>query len=244
MMGVYLFPLLGGYLADRYWGKYHTILRLSVLYVAGHACLALFDDNPTGFYAGLFLIALGSGGIKPCVAAFVGDQLTEAQQVAAAQGVRRLLLAINVGSLVASLLIPLLLEHLGPQVAFGLPGVLMLIATAGVLAGAPALQGTAARARQPPRLPAGGAQRPAARRRVAGPPRAGPGAGGPSARGGGGGAGGAAGAAGLRLHPVLLDAVRPEGVDLGAAGQATGPAGRARCGCCPRSCSRSTRRWC
>jgi POT family proton-dependent oligopeptide transporter len=128
MMGVYLFPLLGGYLADRYWGKYHTILRLSSLYVAGHGLLALFDDNPTGFYAGLFLIALGAGGIKPCVAAFVGDQLTEAQRALLPKVFAAFYVAINVGSVLASLLIPLLLEHLGARVAFGLPGVLMLLA--------------------------------------------------------------------------------------------------------------------
>ena len=40
----------------------------------GHLCLALFDDNRTGFYTGLAVIALGSGGIKPRVASFVGDK--------------------------------------------------------------------------------------------------------------------------------------------------------------------------
>jgi POT family proton-dependent oligopeptide transporter len=128
MMGVFLFPLLGGFLADRYWGKYNTILRLSVLYVAGHGLLALFDDNPTGFYAGLFLIALGSGGIKPCVAAFVGDQLTDAQRSLLPKVFAAFYVAINVGSVVASFVMPLFLEHLGPRIAFGLPGLLMLIA--------------------------------------------------------------------------------------------------------------------
>ena len=65
VIGVYFFPLLGGWLADRFFGKYRTILWLSLVYCVGHACLALFDDNRTGFYTGLFLIALGSGGIKP-----------------------------------------------------------------------------------------------------------------------------------------------------------------------------------
>ena len=67
VIGVYFFPLLGGWLADRYFGKYHTILWFSLVYCAGHACLALFENNATGFYTGLFLIALGSGGIKPLV---------------------------------------------------------------------------------------------------------------------------------------------------------------------------------
>src|SRR3546814_13875211 len=49
-------------------------LWLSLVYVAGHACLALFESSRAGFFTGLFLIALGSGGIKPLVSAFVGDQ--------------------------------------------------------------------------------------------------------------------------------------------------------------------------
>ena len=77
VIGVYFFPLLGGWLADRFFGKYNTIFWLSLVYCAGHACLAAFESNRTGFYTGLALIALGSGGIKPCVAAFVGDQFDQ-----------------------------------------------------------------------------------------------------------------------------------------------------------------------
>ena len=76
VFGVYFTPLLGGFLADRFLGKYRTILYISLLYCAGHACLAIFHDDRNGFYAGLVLIALGSGGIKPCVSALVGDQFT------------------------------------------------------------------------------------------------------------------------------------------------------------------------
>jgi len=65
VFGVYFTPLLGGFLADRFLGKYRTILYISLLYCAGHACLAIFHDDRNGFYAGLVLIALGSGGIKP-----------------------------------------------------------------------------------------------------------------------------------------------------------------------------------
>jgi POT family proton-dependent oligopeptide transporter len=129
VMAVYFFPLLGGYLADRYWGKYRTILWLSLVYCVGHGFLAVFDDNLTGFYAGLGLIALGSGGIKPCVSAFVGDQLTADQKSLMPRVFGAFYWAINLGSLVASLCVPKLLRHFGPTVAFGLPGVLMLIAT-------------------------------------------------------------------------------------------------------------------
>ncbi len=49
--GVYLFPMLGGCFADRLFGKYRTIFWLSLVYCAGHACLAIFDDNPSRFLA-------------------------------------------------------------------------------------------------------------------------------------------------------------------------------------------------
>src|SRR6185312_1592526 len=80
VMGVYFFPLLGGWLADRWLGKYRTILWLSVVYCFGHLFLALSESSKPGFYAGLFLIALGSGGIKPCVSAFVGDQFDQSNK--------------------------------------------------------------------------------------------------------------------------------------------------------------------
>jgi len=126
---VYLFPLLGGYIADRYFGKYATIFWLSLVYCAGHACLAVFDDVPTGFYVGLGLIALGSGGIKPCVSAFVGDQFTASQKSMAKAVFAAFYWIINFGSFFASLLMPLVLKHHGPAWAFGIPGALMLVAT-------------------------------------------------------------------------------------------------------------------
>jgi POT family proton-dependent oligopeptide transporter len=128
-MAVYFTPLFGGYLADRHWGKYRTIFWLSLVYSAGHALLAIFDDEPTGFYLGLFFIALGSGGIKPCVASFVGDQFTAAQKSLLPKIFAAFYWSINIGSFTASLLIPKLLRYYGPSVAFGVPGVLMLLAT-------------------------------------------------------------------------------------------------------------------
>src|ERR1700730_12216747 len=53
VFGVYFTPLLGCFLADRFLRMYRPILSSSTLYCAGHACLAIFHDDPTGFYAGL-----------------------------------------------------------------------------------------------------------------------------------------------------------------------------------------------
>lgn len=129
VIGVYLFPLLGGFLADRYFGKFRTILWFSVLYSLGQGCLALFVDSETGFYTGLALIALGSGGIKPLVASFMGDQFDSTNKHLAKVAFDGFYWIINIGSLFASLFMPMFLENLGPRVAFGIPGILMATAT-------------------------------------------------------------------------------------------------------------------
>jgi proton-dependent oligopeptide transporter, POT family len=129
VMGVYFFPLLGGWLSDRYLGKYKTIFWLSLVYCAGNGFLALFTDSTVGFYTGLFLISLGSGGIKPCVSAFVGEQFDQSNKHLAKLVFDAFYWIINFGSFFASLLIPLALQSWGPRWAFGIPGILMFVAT-------------------------------------------------------------------------------------------------------------------
>jgi POT family proton-dependent oligopeptide transporter len=129
VIGVYFFPLLGGWIADRFFGKYNTVLWLSLVYCAGHACLAAFDDNVKGFYFGLFLIALGAGGIKPLVSSFVGDQFDQTNKHKAQLVFDMFYWIINFGSFFASLLMPIFLKSYGPSVAFGIPGILMFVAT-------------------------------------------------------------------------------------------------------------------
>ncbi len=129
VIGVYFFPLLGGWIADRFFGKYHTILWLSLVYCLGHLCLALFESSRAGFFTGLCLIALGSGGIKPCVAAFVGDQFDQTNKHRAKVVFDAFYWIINFGSFFASLLMPIFLRQFGASIAFGIPGALMFIAT-------------------------------------------------------------------------------------------------------------------
>ncbi|MBM0106527.1 MFS transporter [Steroidobacter sp. S1-65] len=130
VIGVYFFPLLGGWLADRFFGKYRTVFWMSLIYCLGHACLAIFEDNRTGFYTGLLLIAFGSGGIKPLVVSFVGDQFDQTNKHLAKVVFDAFYWIINFGSFFASLLMPIFLREFGASVAFGIPGLLMFIATA------------------------------------------------------------------------------------------------------------------
>ncbi|MCK5382280.1 MAG: POT family MFS transporter [Gammaproteobacteria bacterium] len=125
---VYLTPLLGAVLSDGLLGKFRTIILLSLFYCAGHFVLAL-DDTRWGLAVGLGLIALGAGGIKPCVSAHLGDQFGSSNQGLLARAFSWFYFAINLGAFVSSLATPWLLQYYGSTVAFGLPGVLMLMAT-------------------------------------------------------------------------------------------------------------------
>jgi POT family proton-dependent oligopeptide transporter len=124
----YFTPFLGALLADGLLGKYRTIILLSIVYCLGHFSLAL-DDTRTGLLVGQALIALGAGGIKPCVSAHVGDQFGASNQYWLGKVFSWFYLAVNFGAFVSMLLIPWLLKTYGAPVAFLVPGVLMLLAT-------------------------------------------------------------------------------------------------------------------
>lgn len=125
---VYFFPIVGAIVADFVLGKYPTIMLLSLVYCAGHAALAL-DETRTGLALGLALIAVGSGGIKPCVSAHVGDQFGPSNETLLPRVFSWFYFAINLGAFVSSLLTPWLLDRFGPAWAFGVPGLFMAVAT-------------------------------------------------------------------------------------------------------------------
>lgn len=128
---VYLTPVLGGLLADWFLGKYTTIMSLSLVYSLGSLVLAVAGvaENYPLFYGGLLLIALGSGGIKPCVSANVGDQFDSSNQELLPKAYSLFYMAINFGSTFSTFLTPWLMKNYGAGWAFGVPGALMLIAT-------------------------------------------------------------------------------------------------------------------
>jgi proton-dependent oligopeptide transporter, POT family len=126
---VYFLPLLGGYIADRWLGRYWTILIISLFYCAGHATLAAFGTTLPGIYMGLGLIAFGAGGIKPCVSTFVGDQFRPDQHHLLTKIYGWFYWAINLGAAAAFFLIPPIHKNYGYKWAFGVPGIAMGVAT-------------------------------------------------------------------------------------------------------------------
>ena len=137
--GVYSLPMIGAIIADRLLGKYRTILWLSLSYCAGHAVLSLTEGSVYGLWSGLLLLAIGAGGIKPCVSAHVGDQFGKNNWFRIRAIYQAFYFIINFGSTFSTLLIPWVFNlrqtrhdfwgvH-ATSIAFGIPGVLMAIAT-------------------------------------------------------------------------------------------------------------------
>ncbi|CAI5771860.1 solute carrier family 15 member 1 [Podarcis lilfordi] len=149
----YLTPILGALVADSWLGKFKTIISLSIVYTIGQAVLSvgsihdLLDqdgdgrvDNvaiPIAFsMVGLILIAFGTGGIKPCVAAFGGDQFEDHQEKQRNRFFSIFYLSINAGSLLSTIITPILRGvecgiHVRQKcypLAFGVPAILMAVA--------------------------------------------------------------------------------------------------------------------
>jgi POT family proton-dependent oligopeptide transporter len=123
----YFLPVVGAIFADVFFGKYRTIFWLSLIYCGGHLALSL-DETRLGLTVGLVLVAIGMGGIKPCVSAIVGDQFGATNQHLLSKAFGWFYFSINAGSMISIPLTPLLLKYAGPGWAFGVPGILMGIA--------------------------------------------------------------------------------------------------------------------
>uniref|UniRef100_UPI003AAAC2DD solute carrier family 15 member 1 n=1 Tax=Centroberyx gerrardi TaxID=166262 RepID=UPI003AAAC2DD len=149
----YLTPILGAIVADSWLGKFKTIIYLSIVYAIGQVVMAISaihditdtdrdgtPDNMTFHVSlsmvGLFLIALGTGGIKPCVAAFGGDQFKGHQEKQRRTFFSVFYLCINAGSLLSTIITPILrAQECGIHsqqkcypLAFGVPAALMVVA--------------------------------------------------------------------------------------------------------------------
>uniref|UniRef100_A0A6Q2Z840 Solute carrier family 15 member 1 n=1 Tax=Esox lucius TaxID=8010 RepID=A0A6Q2Z840_ESOLU len=149
----YLTPILGAIVADSWLGKFKTIVYLSIVYTLGQVVMAVsaihdltdtdMDGVPNNMVVhvalsmtGLLLIALGTGGIKPCVAAFGGDQFEDHQEKQRSTFFSIFYLSINAGSLLSTIITPILrAQECGIHsqqkcypLAFGVPAALMVVA--------------------------------------------------------------------------------------------------------------------
>ncbi|OHB79734.1 MAG: peptide transporter [Planctomycetes bacterium RBG_16_55_9] len=124
---VYFMPLIGAVISDVWLGKFKTIIWFSLVYCAGFAILVL-DHTRLGLSAGLILIAVAAGTIKPCLSANVGDQFGASNRHLIEKVYGWFYFSVNLGAAISMYLCPDLLEKYGPAVGFGVPGAFMFIA--------------------------------------------------------------------------------------------------------------------
>lgn len=145
----YITPLIGAFLADAYLGRYWTIASFSIIYVLGMTLLTLSASvtglkpdcsggvcHPTGTqtavaFLALYMIALGTGGIKPCVSSFGADQFDETDDVERKKKssfFNWFYFSINIGALIAASVLVWIQMNVGWGWGFGIPAVAMAIA--------------------------------------------------------------------------------------------------------------------
>jgi POT family proton-dependent oligopeptide transporter len=129
VMLAYFMPLVGALLADCFFGKYRVILFVSIFYTIGHFILSIAGASYPIFATGLIVIACCAGGIKSNVSANMGDQFDKSNEHLISKAYGWFYMAINLGGTLAPMFIPILKEHYGPEIAFGVPGILMALAT-------------------------------------------------------------------------------------------------------------------
>ncbi|GAB4833957.1 hypothetical protein Ancab_032204 [Ancistrocladus abbreviatus] len=153
----YVTPLIGAFLADAYLGRYWTIATFSIVYALGMTLLTLSASvkglkppcdeqnvcNPTGlqtavFFIGLYLIALGTGGIKPCVSSFGADQFDDAdedERKSKSSFFNWFYFSINIGALLAASVLVWIQTNVGWGWGFGIPAAAMALAVVSFLCG-------------------------------------------------------------------------------------------------------------
>uniref|UniRef100_J3MHX8 Peptide transporter n=1 Tax=Oryza brachyantha TaxID=4533 RepID=J3MHX8_ORYBR len=158
----YVMPLVGAFVADAYLGRYRTIAAFMALYILGLALLTITASVPgikppycggavapsapcgpsgaqtAAFFVALYLIALGTGGIKPCVSSFGADQFDDAdprEHRSKASFFNWFYMSINAGALVASSMLVWVQMNIGWGWGFGIPAIAMAVAVASFLLG-------------------------------------------------------------------------------------------------------------
>lgn len=124
VMLVYLLSIPGGILADRLWGQRKTVMIGAITLVAGHGTLAI--EQNWAFFTGLALIILGVGMLKPNISTMVGGLYREGD-IRRDKGFSIFYIGINLGSLLATTFVGLIVAAYGWHAGFGMAGIGMLL---------------------------------------------------------------------------------------------------------------------
>src|SRR5947207_4676346 len=117
---VWLTPIIGGFIADRWLGQYRSVLIGGIIIALGHFTLAF---HPLPFlYAGLTLIVLGTGLLKPNISTLVGG-LYEPGDDRRDAGFSLFYMGINLGAFLGPLIAGRLAEGVDWHIGFACAGV-------------------------------------------------------------------------------------------------------------------------
>ena len=130
---VYITPVIGGYLADRYLGARKAVLAGGIFIAIGHLMIALVEGPSgehgfylNGFYLGLAFIIVGTGFLKANISVLVG-QLYPRQDVRRDGAFSIFYMGINLGAFIGPILVGYLGERVGWSYGFGAAGIGMLL---------------------------------------------------------------------------------------------------------------------
>ena len=143
---VYITPVLGGYLADRYLGQRKAVVFGGLLLAAGHSLMAVegvggqSDPTINVFWLALAFIIVGSGFLKANISVMVG-QLYKLTDIRRDGAYTIFYMGINVGAAIGTILVGYLGETIGWGYGFGLAGIGMLVGLAVFVLGKKALNG-------------------------------------------------------------------------------------------------------
>ncbi|XP_066930384.1 solute carrier family 15 member 2-like isoform X2 [Clytia hemisphaerica] len=143
----YFTGVFGAMMADSLFGKFKTIFWSLVVYCIGEVILTLTsipsigNGLDTGPLIGLFTLAIAGGNIKPCMAAFGGDQLPQKDVGLITKFFNLFYMAVNVGAMLTMIVVPLMRTEIrcfGNQcypVVFGVNCIIIILATVAFMAG-------------------------------------------------------------------------------------------------------------
>ncbi|KAG0552020.1 hypothetical protein BDA96_01G472600 [Sorghum bicolor] len=142
----YIAPLVGAIIADSYLGRYLTTVAFFTVYLVGMAAMSISASFPTCagpdclqdgssksfvFFLGLYLMAIGAGGIKPCVSSFGADQFDDsnpAERLKKDSFFNWFFFAIYIGSFVSGTVVVWAQDHFGWVVGLWIPTLFIALA--------------------------------------------------------------------------------------------------------------------
>ena len=123
-MLVYVMSIPGGMIADKLLGQKKSVLLGAIILCIGHGVLVLTDT--WAFYTGLGLVILGVGLLKPNISTMVGGLYKEGD-IRRDKGFSIFYIGINLGSLLATMIVGLVVAKWGWHAGFGLAGIVMVL---------------------------------------------------------------------------------------------------------------------